>query len=119
LARSIARPSFSVALKVKLFCGGIQFFENFTLCDLDNFDVIIGNTFLDVYEVDILHNGGRLRVCAKCGFKLMNLDAMYNFALVEMGVNLVVLASELKSLSFFILMYLKVSHGELKPQGAK
>jgi hypothetical protein len=101
LAQGIVRPSFNVVLRVNLFCGGIYFLKNFTLCDLDNFDVIIGNTFLDAYKVDILHNEGRLRVYAKCGFKLMNLDAMYNFALVEMGVNLVALDSELKSFSFF------------------
>jgi hypothetical protein len=119
LTQGIVRPSFNVVLRVNLFCGGIYFLKNFTLCDLDNFNVIIGNTFLDAYKINILHNEGRLRVCAKCGFKLVNLDAMYNFALVEMGVNLVVLDSELKSFSFFILMYLKISHGEFKPQGAK
>jgi hypothetical protein len=74
LAQGIIRPSFSVTLKVKLFCGGIQFCENFTLCDLDHFDVIIGNTFLDAYEVNIFRNGVR----AKCGFKLMNLNVDYN-----------------------------------------
>jgi hypothetical protein len=101
---------FRVTLKIKLFCGGIQFFENFTLCDLDNFDVIIGHTFLDAYKIDILCNGGRLRICAKCGSKLMNLDVNHNYALVEMGMNLVVLAIELKSPSFFfILMFLKIS----------
>jgi hypothetical protein len=73
----------------------VQFFENFTLCDLNNFDVIIGNTFLDAYKVNIFHNGGKLKVCAKCGFKLVNLDVDYNFALAKMGVNLVTLVSEL------------------------
>jgi hypothetical protein len=62
-----------------LFCEGVQFFENFTLCDLDNFDVILGNTFLDAYKVNILHNGSKLKVHAKVGFKLMNLDVKYNY----------------------------------------
>ncbi len=35
------------------------------MCDLNNFDVILGNTFLDAYEVDIFHNGGKLKVHAK------------------------------------------------------
>jgi hypothetical protein len=119
LAQSIARPLLNVALRVKLFCEGVQYFENFTMRDLDNFDVIIGNTILDAYEVDILHNGGRLKVHAKCGSKLVNLDVDYNFALAKMGMNLVALSSELKSPNFLILMSLKVSQGDLKPQGVK
>jgi Txe/YoeB family toxin of Txe-Axe toxin-antitoxin module len=49
----------------------------------------------------------------------MNLNAYYNFALAKMGMNLVTLANELKSLSFLILMSLRVSQGDLKPQGVK
>jgi hypothetical protein len=49
----------------------------------------------------------------------VNLDVDYNFALVEMGVNLVLLANELKSTNFLLLMCLKVSQGEPKPQRVK
>jgi hypothetical protein len=59
LAQGIARPSFSVALNVGLFCKGVQYVENFTLCDLNNFDVILGNTFLDAYKIDFLYSGGK------------------------------------------------------------
>ncbi len=83
LAQGIIRPSFSVTLGIKLFCGIVQFFENFTMCDLNNFDVILGNTFLDAYKIDILHSRGRLSICAKCNFKLMNLDVNYNYALAK------------------------------------
>ncbi len=76
LVKGITKLSFNVTLNVKLFCGGVQFFEDFTLCDLDKFDVILGNTM-----VNILHNGSKLRVHAKIGFKLVNLDLEYNFAL--------------------------------------
>ncbi len=76
---------------------------------LDNFHVILGNTFLDAYKINILHSRGRLRVYAKCGFKLMNLYAKYNYALEKMGMNLVALAIELKLFSFFIFMSLRVS----------
>jgi len=41
----------------------------------------------------------------------MNLDANYNYALVEVGIDLVTLANELKSLSFLALMSLKVFQG--------
>lgn len=30
--------------------------ENFTLCDLNNFDSILGNIFLDAYGIDIFCN---------------------------------------------------------------
>jgi hypothetical protein len=39
----------------------------------------------------------------------MNLDAKYNYVLVEVGVNLVALVSDLKLLSFLVLMSLKIS----------
>jgi len=95
-------------LGIKLFCRGVQFFENFTLCDLDNSNVIIGNTFLDAYKINILHNRGKLKVHANNGYKLMNLDVDYNFALAKMG-HLVVLTSELESLNFLIFISLEVS----------
>ncbi len=95
-----------------------QFFENFTLCDLDNFNVILKNTFLDAYKVNILHNKSKVRICAKVGSKLMNLDAKNNFTLVGVGISLVALVNELKLPSFDVLMFLRISQGELKPQRA-
>ncbi len=75
LAQGISRPLFGVLLDVKMFClREVQFFENFTLCELNNFDVILRNTFLDVYEVDIFHNKSKVRVHEKIGFKLKNLN---------------------------------------------
>jgi hypothetical protein len=106
-------------LCVKLFCGGVQFFENFTLCDLDKIDVILRNTFLDAYKVNILCNGSKLRDYAKVGSKLVNLDAKSNFALTEVGVNLVVLVNELMLINFLVLIFLRVSQGRLKPQGTR
>jgi hypothetical protein len=119
LAQGIAKPSLNVVLNVKLFYKGVQFFENFILNDLNNFDVIIGNTFLDAYKINIFYNTSKLRVYAKINSKLMNLDVEYNSTLAKMGVNLVTLANELELSSFLVLMFLKVSQGEPKPQGAK
>jgi hypothetical protein len=78
--------------------------DNFTLCDLDNYDVIIGNTFLDAYKINIFCNKGKLIICAKNGYKLMNINAIYNFALAKMGMDLVALINELESFSFLIFM---------------
>ncbi len=77
------------------------------MCDLNNFVVILGNTFLDDYKIDILRSEGKLRVCAKSGFKLMNSYVDYNYTLEEMEVNLVVLASKLKLPNFLVLVFLR------------
>ncbi len=95
LAQGRVRPSFSIALSVMF-----SIFENFTLCDLDNFNVIIKNTFLDLNKVNILHTKSRVRIRAKVGFKLMTLDAKYNSMLMGVGINLVTLVNELKLPSF-------------------
>jgi hypothetical protein len=89
------------------------------LCDLNNFDVILGNTFLDAYKVYILRNENKLKIHTKVGFKLMHLDAEYNCMLVKIGVNLVALVNELEFHRFFVLMSLRVSKGKPKPQGAR
>ncbi len=109
LAQGIVKPSFNVTIGLKLFCKGFQFLENFTPYDLDNFHVIVLNTFLDVYKVDIFHKGSKIKVHAKVDFKLINLNVQYNSALVEVGINLVALANEFELLSFLILIFLKVS----------
>ncbi len=89
------------------------------MCDLDNFHVIVLNTFLDAYKIDIFLRGSKMKVHAKVGFKLVNSNVEYNFALVEIGINLVVLANEFELLRFLILIFLRVSQKELKPQGVR
>jgi hypothetical protein len=114
LAQGISRPSLGIMLNAKMFClKGVQFFENFTLCELDNFDVILRNPFLVVYEIDIFNNESKMKVHAKIGFKLLNLDVEYNYTLGKVVVNLVVLAKELKLPSFVVLMSLRDSQWEL------
>jgi hypothetical protein len=70
LAQGITRPSLNIMLGLKPFCGGIPFFKNFTMCDLNNFDIIIKNSFLNAYKVNILHSKGKLKIYAKCGLSL-------------------------------------------------
>jgi len=103
----------------RCFALGECNFESFTLCELDNFDVILKNTFLDVYEINILHNKSKVRVHAKIGFKLVNLNVEYNSLVARIVVNLVALIKELKLPSFVILMFLKDPQWEFKPQGAR
>jgi len=96
LAQNIVKPSFNVTLGVELFCRGVQLFENFTLCDLNYFDIILRNTFLDAYEVNIFCNRNKVKIRTKVGSKLVNLDGDYNFMLANIKINLVVLVKELK-----------------------
>jgi hypothetical protein len=99
-AQGVIKPSFNVTIGVKLFCEGFQFLENFTLCDLDNFHVIVLKTFFNAYKVDIFRKGSKMKIHAKVDFKLVNSNVEYNSALVEVGINLVVLANEFELLSF-------------------
>jgi len=70
LAQGIARPSLNIMSSLKPFCKGIPFFKNFTVCDLNNFDIIIRNTFLNAYKVNILRSGAKLKIRVKCGLSL-------------------------------------------------
>ncbi len=72
---------------------------------------------MDTYKIDILYNENKLGICAKVGFKLVNLNVDYNFALVEMGINFVALVNELESPNFLILMSLKIPRGNLNQKG--
>jgi hypothetical protein len=74
--------------KIKLFCSGVQLFNNFTLCDLDSFDAILRNTFLDAYEVDILHNGNNVRVHVNKELELPNFVILMSLGISNGGFKL-------------------------------
>jgi hypothetical protein len=40
---------------IKLFCSGMKFKEDFMIIALNGFDVILGNTFLDAYHINMSH----------------------------------------------------------------
>lgn len=73
--------------------------EHFTLFDLDSFDTNIKNPFLDAHKINILQCNNLIRVCIKCDFYVINLDAKYWTTLVDVEINLVVL-SKLNKLGF-------------------
>ncbi len=74
---------------------------------------------MDAYEIDVLRSINKGIVHAKVGYKLVNLNAYYNYLLAKVEIILVILTKELKSPNFVILMSLRISKGELKPQGAR
>jgi hypothetical protein len=65
MAQIMAKLTLKVALGVEFITKGVRLVKNFTLCDLDNFETILRNTFLDVYKVDIIRNAHKTRVCTK------------------------------------------------------
>ncbi len=67
MAQGMAKSMLIIMLGIKLMIRGVQLFENFTLCDLDHFEAILRNTFLDAYEVDILLREQKIRIHAKVG----------------------------------------------------
>ena len=52
-----------VALHVNLKSGALEFVESFTLCEMDEVDLILGDTFFEAHTVDVRHKLVRLVVC--------------------------------------------------------
>jgi hypothetical protein len=58
-----------VTLGVELLCNGVQLKEDFTIGTLDGFDAILSNIFKNVYRIDILKSGSKLKVITKLNDK--------------------------------------------------
>ncbi len=67
--------------------------ENFTLCDLNNFDAFLGNTFLDAYKIDILCGKNKVRICAKVDSKMVELNKNDQTTLANIKIYLTVFRS--------------------------
>jgi hypothetical protein len=52
-----------VVLNVNLKCTTLEFKENFTLCKMDEVDLILGDTFFETHTVDVRRKPVRLIVC--------------------------------------------------------
>ncbi len=72
---------------------------------------------MDAYEIDVLRSINKGIVHAKVGYKLVNLNAYYNYLLEKVEIILVILTKELKLPNFVILMSLRISKGELSHKG--
>ncbi len=58
-------------------CGKTKFMEKFVVCTLDGIEAILGNTFLDVYRVDVLEGGLKLIVIARLAYRSTSLKVEY------------------------------------------
>jgi hypothetical protein len=54
LAQGVVTPTNEVVLGAVLECNKAKFEDNSMGCALDGMEAILGNTFLDVYHVDVL-----------------------------------------------------------------
>ena len=52
-----------VALHVNLKSGALEFVESFTLCEMDEVDLILGDTFFEAHTVDVRRKPMHLVVC--------------------------------------------------------
>jgi hypothetical protein len=52
-----------IALTVNLKCGTLEFKENFTLCEMNEMDLILGDTFFETHTVDVRRKPVRLVIC--------------------------------------------------------
>ncbi len=77
LAQGAAKPTNEVVLGVILECGKAKFAKNFMICTLDGIKAILRNTFLNIYCVDVLRGGLKLRVIVKLANKSVNLEVEY------------------------------------------
>jgi hypothetical protein len=89
LAQGVATSSSEVVLGAILENGKVKFTENFMVCTLDGIEAILGNTFVDVYHVNVLRGCFKLRVIATLTNKFINLEMEYQVSLAKVSIHLV------------------------------
>jgi len=62
LTQGAATPVSKLMLGVVFECGKAKFTKNVMVYTFDGIEAILGNTFLDVYHVDVLKGGYKLRI---------------------------------------------------------
>jgi hypothetical protein len=62
-----------MVLGVVLECGKAKFANNLTIYTLDDIEAILGNTSLNIYHVDVLRGGSKLRVIVKLANRSISL----------------------------------------------
>jgi len=89
LVQGDATPAEEVTFGIKLLCDGTEFKEDLMIITLNGFDAILGNTFLDVYCIDILRGGSKLKVITRLVDKSISLEVDYQSSLLVVGINLI------------------------------
>jgi hypothetical protein len=77
LTQGAATLTSEVVLGIILECGKAKFAKNFTVCTLDGIEAILGNTFLNIYHVDVLKRNSKLKVIVKLTNRSISLKVEY------------------------------------------
>jgi len=83
-----------------------KIFEMFMVCMLDGIEIILGNTFLNAYHIDVLKGISKLKTMVRLTYKLINLKVEYQASLIKVSIHLVSL-QELQHTSFLIFMHVE------------
>lgn len=93
-----------VATSVEVKCGKFTFVEDFTVCEMDGVDLILGNTFLDTYAIDIRRRPS-LKVVANVNGKELELELEITKSPMVLGTQIHLMALEgLSDTRFFWLL---------------
>ncbi len=89
LAQKATTLTNKVVFGAILECGKTKLAKNFTVYALDGIETILRNPFLDVYHVDILKGGLKLKVITRIVDRSINLKVKYHVSLAKVGIHLV------------------------------
>jgi len=73
---------------------------------LDGIEVILGNTFLNAYHIDVLKGISKFKIIIRLVDKLVSLKIEYQTSLVKISIHLVSL-QELQHISLLIFMHVE------------
>jgi hypothetical protein len=89
LAQRATTLTSEVVLGAILECGKAKFTKNFMVYALDGIEAILGNTFLDIYRVNVLGRGSKLIVIIRLANRYVNLEVEYRTSLIKVGIHLI------------------------------
>jgi hypothetical protein len=72
-----------VVLGAVLECSKAKFTKNFIICTLDGIKAILGNTFLNIYHVDVLRGSFKLRIIFRLVDRFVSLEVEYHVSLTR------------------------------------
>ena len=101
-----------VATNVEVKCGKFTFVEDFTVCEMDGIDLILGNTFLDTYGIDIRRRPS-LKVVANVDGEDLELEITKSPIVLGTQIHLVALEG-LSDTSFLVVMRVGLDGGRNK-----
>jgi hypothetical protein len=117
LAQGTATSSSEVVLAAILESGKVKFTENFTVCALDGIEAILGNTFVDVYHVNVLRRGFKIKSHSILRDKYINLEMEYQVSLAKVSIHLVSL--QVLHETSFLIMHVDEFNAKSKAKGTK